>query len=103
MSFKVFIYYCALCGGWAAFLAWTIGHLGGFVGRGARIESDMVKAMLTGGLLGLFVAAAVGTMDALLNAVGSQRIIRVLLCLVIGMVGGFLGGLIGQLFFEAAR
>ena len=23
MSFKLFIYYCALCGGWAAFLAWV--------------------------------------------------------------------------------
>ena len=24
MSFKLFIYYCALCGGWAAFLAWGL-------------------------------------------------------------------------------
>ena len=24
MSFRLFIYYCALCGGWAAFLAWAV-------------------------------------------------------------------------------
>ncbi len=24
MSFKLFIYYCALCGGWAAFLSWGV-------------------------------------------------------------------------------
>ena len=26
MSFRLFIYYCALCGGWAAFFGWMLGH-----------------------------------------------------------------------------
>lgn len=29
MSFKNFIYYCAICGGWAAFLAWGVTEMMG--------------------------------------------------------------------------
>ena len=91
MSFKLFIYYCALLGGWAAFLAWGLvqltirGHL-----------SPIPYACLTGGILGLLVAGAIGAVDAALNAVGSQRIIRVLICLGIGLVGGTVSALIGE-------
>jgi len=94
MSFKVFIYYCALCGGWAAFLVAVIAIVTGLNPRG---HADVIwRVAVIGGLLGVFVAVAVGTMDALLNAVGSQRVIRVLLCLAIGLVGGLLGGFLAE-------
>ena len=73
MSFKTFIYYCALCGGWAGFLAWAVVHLAGLGGRASTLNPTL-RACLTGGVLGLTVAAAVGAMDALLNAVQNDVI-----------------------------
>jgi MFS family permease len=92
MSFKLFIYYCALLGGWAAFMAWGVAQ-----GVGIRdIESPYVRAALVAAVLGLLVAGAIGLVDAILNAVGFQRILRVGLCLGIGLLGGMAGGFIGQ-------
>ncbi len=96
MSFKAFIYYCALSGGWAAFVVWAIVQNLGIAGTSATLN-PFLSVPLTGGILGLFVAAAVGAMDAILNAVGFQRVLRVVLCLAIGMVGGILGGFLGQM------
>jgi hypothetical protein len=92
MSFRLFIYYCAICGGWAAFLTWGI-----LASTGWRGElNHYLWATLTGALLGMILAAAIGAIDALLNAVGSQRFVRVGLCLAIGLVGGTFGGLVGE-------
>ena len=27
MSFRLFIYYCAICGGWAALVGWALGRI----------------------------------------------------------------------------
>jgi hypothetical protein len=92
MSFRLFIYYCSLLGGWAAFLSWALAQ-----GTGIRdIESPYLRAALVAAVLGLLVAGAIGLVDAILNAIGFQRILRILLCLGIGLVGGMLGGFIGQ-------
>jgi hypothetical protein len=96
VSFKLFIYYCALCGGWAAFLAWGLVQ-----GLGVGdIGSAVVRVILIGGILGALVAGAVGMMDALLNAKGSQRFVRTALCTALGGIGGVFGGLIGQVFYQ---
>jgi len=92
MSFKFFVYYCALCGGWAAFLAWSIAQLLDLRGLGAIGSSAAIAAVL-----GFFVAAAVGLVDAILNAIGAQRVVRVLLCAGLGLAGGAVGGLLGGL------
>lgn len=96
MSFKLFIYYCALCGGWAAFLCWGFAQASGIRG----IESEYGRAALIAALLGLLVAGGIGAMDALLNAVGFERVTRVLVCLGVGLVGGLLGGLLGQVLYS---
>jgi Inner membrane component of T3SS, cytoplasmic domain len=92
MSFKLFIYYCALCGGWGAFLAWAALWAAGILG----IDQPFLKTPLIAGCLGLLVAAAVGGVDAVLNAVGSQRFVRVGICMAVGLVGGAVGGLVGE-------
>jgi|SRR5579884_1298184 len=92
MSFRLFIYYCAICGGWAAFLAWGIAQGIGFRG----ISNLYLRAMLIAGILGMLVAAAIGAVDALQNAVGSQRYVRTGICLAIGLFGGMLGGFLGE-------
>jgi hypothetical protein len=92
VSFKLFIYYCALCGGWAAFLTWAIVQGAGI----RRIDWVLLRATLSGGLLGMFVAGAVGLVDALLNAVGTARFGRVGICMGLGLLAGMFGGLVGQ-------
>jgi hypothetical protein len=96
MSFKLFIYYCALLGGWAAFLSWGIAQ-----GTGIRsIGNAYGRTALIAAVLGLLVAGAIGWVDAVLNAVGPQRIVRIFVCLSIGLVGGVFGGLLGQALYS---
>jgi hypothetical protein len=97
MSFKAFIYYCMICGGWAAFLAWVAVWAAGVVRIG---NNDFLKASLIAACLGLLVAAGVGAVDAKLNAVGLQRVLRVVVCMGVGFVGGAIGGLIGEGFHQ---
>jgi hypothetical protein len=99
MSFRVFIYYCALCGGWAAFLVWAIVQLAGV----NRFNNEFVRVGIIGGLLGGLVAAAVGFIDALLNATGFQRVWRILVCGGLGFAGGAIGGLVGQVLATYLR
>ncbi len=96
MSFRLFIYYCAICGGWAAFLTWGILAATGLRGN----VSPYLWATLTGALLGMIVASAIGAVDALLNAVGFQRFLRVGLCLFLGLLGGLFGGLVGEFLHD---
>lgn len=101
MNFKNFIYFCALCGGWAAFLAWCFGEFLGLFNPnkfGGPEDGAIWRATFTASILGLFVASAIGLLDALLNSVGFQRIIRSGVCLGVGMVGGLLGGMVGGYF-----
>jgi hypothetical protein len=98
MSFRLFIYYCALCGAWAAFAGWVLG-------RAASIEDAVLQQGVKGMSLGLFVALGLGLVDALWNA-SMSRILqvgaRVVLAVLGGAVGGFLGGAIGQALYDLA-
>jgi MFS family permease len=93
MSFKLFIYYCALSGGWAALVAWALASV---LGLTRDDVGDYASTTLTAGLLGVLLAAVIGLLDALLNSVGAQRILRVLVALSVGLVGGLLAGLVGE-------
>ncbi len=95
MNFKLFIYYCAVLGGWAALLAWGLCFLVGPADP-EKTPSARVKVMLISSIVGALVAAAVGLVDAFLNAVGSQRLARTGICAGVGLLGGLIGGLLGQ-------
>jgi hypothetical protein len=95
MSFKVFIYYCATCGGWAAFLTWGILQAVGDI-EGTGFGHLLLVAAVRGALLGTFVAAAVGILDALLNSTGQQRFVRAAVCAGLGLLSGIVGATIGQ-------
>jgi hypothetical protein len=99
MSFKLFIYYCALCGGWAAFVAWAVVWLLGLQDwQPASTGAAVGKGALIGGVLGLFVASAISTLDAYANA-GGSRLLRALFSMVVGFLGGLLGGGLGTLLY----
>jgi hypothetical protein len=98
MSFRLFIYFCALCGGGGAFVGWALGRM-------AAPATGTLAQGIKGLFLGLIVALALGLVDAL--AVVSVRragavAYRVLTAVGVGTLGGLLGGLVGQMFYEAA-
>src|SRR5260370_42450713 len=95
MSFKLVIYYCALGGGWAAFLTWGIVQAAGM----RDWENKTAYTAVTGAILGCLIAATIGLFDAILNSVGFQRVLRVITCGGIGLGGGALGGLVGNALF----
>jgi hypothetical protein len=97
MSFQLFIYYCAVAGGWAAFVAALI-----VVGGVNEIENLLLRASLTGALLGAFVAAAVGFVDSILNDKGAARFLRTALCALLGALAGASGGFIGEFLAQKA-
>jgi hypothetical protein len=85
MSFRLFIYYCAVFGGWAAFAGWALGR--GLTGRNADFGGDIVQGLF----LGITIALAMGVTDAAWNLTGrryGQVVAR-------GLLGALLGGLSG--------
>jgi hypothetical protein len=96
MSFRLFIYYCALAGGWAAFLTWALVQVTGVAG----LSSIPLRAAVTAGLLGAGVAAAVAFVDSLVSAAGKRPTPRILVCGALGLGGGAVGGVAGQLLNE---
>ncbi len=93
MSFKLFIYYCALCGAWAAFLGWGLGWA--IKGNEGGLGADVVKGLF----LGLTVAMALGVLDAVWNLTGhryAQVVQRGLFLGALGAVAGLLGAAFGH-------
>lgn len=95
MSFRLFIYYCALCGGGGAFLGWMLG-------RWVHLGNSILTQGFKGLFLGLCVALALALVDALwifsprrILAIG----LRVATAVMVGTMGGLLGGLVGQALY----
>jgi MFS family permease len=93
MSFKLFIYYCALCGAWAAFVGWGLGWV--IKGNEGGLGADTVKGLF----LGMMVALALGVLDAVWNLTGhryAQVLQRGLFLGALGAVAGLLGAAFGH-------
>lgn len=107
MSFKNFIYYCAICGGWAAFLSWGLAEgLGIFTpGRLSASEQQdtLLRTAAISALLGLMIAFTIGLLDAILNASGFQRATRPLISMCVGVIGGLLGGVLGETLYGFSK
>jgi hypothetical protein len=89
MSFQLFIYYCAVCGGWAALAGWAAG-----MALASLAAGELAQDLLLGVFLGLPVAAALDVTDAIWNLPGRHYTEVVQRGLLIGLVGGA-GGLLG--------
>jgi hypothetical protein len=101
MSFKLFIYYCALCGAWAAFVGWASGSF--MADHLPRDTSTLARTLLKGSSLGTAVAIALGFVDALWNRNGHQAapvVARSLLAGVLGCACSLFGVGIGQYLYH---
>lgn len=96
MSFRRFVYFCALCGGWAAFVGWA-------VGRSVPGQNLVSQAGVKGMYLGLFIGLGLGAVDAVWSLSGRRlqmrAVAKVVLALLVGGVGGVMGGVVGQLLY----
>jgi hypothetical protein len=95
MSFRLFIYYSALCGGSCAFLGWILG-------RALSAGQPVVEAGFKGLFLGMLVALGLSLVDALWNRSPGQvgrTGLGILSAVAVGAVGGLLGGMVGQFFY----
>jgi hypothetical protein len=96
MSLRLFVWWCALCGGWAALAGWAAGRL-------ITGDDPLGSAGIKGLCLGLLIALSLGIVDELwtfsLWQTG-QIVPHVLICAAIGAVGGLAGGVVGQLLFD---
>ena len=100
MSFRLFIYYCALCGAGSAFVGWALGRT--LAGGG----NDPLVAAVKGMLLGMAVALALSVVDSLWNLSLRQVVLvsqRVTAAVLVGGVGGFFGGLLSQVLHDASE
>ena len=84
MSFRLFIYYCALCGGWAAFFGWVLG-------RALSPSNVTGRDGIRGMMLGILVALGLSLVDCLWN-MSLRRLglvaMRVGVAILVGGIGG---------------
>jgi FHA domain len=98
MSFRLFVYYCAIFGGWAAFVGWLLGAL-----LVPRSDENLIGQMgIIAMFLGVTIAVGLGLVDALWvvpwGRVG-EILLRVIVAVVIGGLGGLVGGIAGQFLY----
>ncbi len=93
MSFYRFIYYCALVGGWCAFVGWLLPEM--------TIPKSMKNTLLHDVLAAGFVGAGIGAGLMILTGTGKQqRVLRLIVGLVGGMIAGAIGGSLGNMFVD---
>ncbi len=107
MSFRLFIYYCTVCGGLTAYIGWAIGR---FIVTNLHLASSVsekfvsvLEMALEGMALGLLLSFGLAVMDSAWNFSlprAPAAFLRVVFACVVGTIGGFIGGLVGQFLFD---
>src|SRR5215212_10164401 len=100
MSFRRFVWYCAVCGAWSALVGWAVGAL--LAPAGGTFEWNLAHAGVLGLALGVCVAVGLSLLDAVWN-LSLRRPVQVALrvgaALSVGGVGGLIGACAGQLLY----
>ncbi len=93
MSFRLFVYYCAVCGAWAAFVGWGLGRILG----PQSMDNVFLRTVLRGLSLGLLLAFGLGMVDAFFSSRGARAVVlRGLFVAAVGLLAGLLGAAVGQ-------
>lgn len=97
MSFRLFVYYCALVGAWTGIAGWALGKYVSeqFVPNDWLVLQDGVRGLF----LGVFVTLGLGLVDALWN-IGWRRwgqlLARLGVAMSVGALGGFTSGALAR-------
>jgi hypothetical protein len=94
MSFRLFIYYCAVCGAWAALLGWVLTQPLYMLG-----SNPDLRTILRGACVGILVALGLSLVDAIWNGALGQYpklLARVGVAVGIALVGCLIGAGLGQ-------
>jgi hypothetical protein len=100
MSFRLFVYYCAVCGGWAGLIGWGVGWVLEALLHAAGARSTIVDALVMATCVGMSVALSLGAIDGLWNSGGKQLGAVILRALVGGLAGWIAtipGAFLGQM------
>jgi hypothetical protein len=100
MSFRLFIYYCAVCGAWAALLGWVVNR----PVPALLPDKEVAQAIVQGVILGVMVAFGLSLVDALWNGSFGQAgklLARIGVAVAVGFVGCVIGAAVGQLLTNA--
>lgn len=101
MSFRLFVYYCALGGAWCGFVGWLLGRL---LAPSVPVDNadffpPVLRDTIIALLLGFAIALGLSFLDATFNF-SLNRLGKVMLCVaaavVVGMFGGMCGGFVGS-------
>src|SRR4051794_12434405 len=95
MSFRLFVYYCTLSGGGAAFFGWLLG-------RFASGRDPLGAAGVQGLFLGMLVALALSLLDAVMSLSArsaSEARLSILAAVVVGAFGGLSAAMFGQALY----
>ena|ERR1051326_1217426 len=106
MSFRLFVYYCAVCGGWAGLIGWGIGLLLRILLHAVHVDDRMVDALVRATCVGMAVALSLGAIDGLWNSGGKQLGsvgLRAAVGGLAGLVATIPGAFIGQLLVNVTN
>ena len=100
MSFRLFVYYCALGGAWSGFVGWFLGRLLAPSVAPGNVDyfPPVLRASVIGMFLGFAIAFGLSFLDAAFSVTLRQLgkvFVRVFAAMLIGVFGGLFGGFIG--------
>jgi hypothetical protein len=101
MSFRLFIYYCAICGGWAAALGWALSRIVGLI-----VGEGPIRAVLQGLCLGVLIVSGLSLVDVLWNVSPGQTskmTVRMAIAVALGLIGSLAGAALGQALHDATQ
>jgi hypothetical protein len=105
MSFRLFVYYCAVVGAWCGLIGWALG-IAALLLTSPTVDSYpryILRVCLQGTFLGFTIAFGLSFLDAMFNFSlwqFSKVFIRVLFATLLGLFAGLFGSFIGgSLYF----
>lgn len=101
MSFRLFVYYCAVAGGWCGFVGWLLGWMIAPTG-GETFFNSVLRTSIQGMFLGFSIALGLSFLDAVFNLSlrkPGQVLARVFAAVLFGVFAGLFGSFVGGTLF----
>jgi hypothetical protein len=101
MSFRLFVYYCAVAGGWCGFVGWFLGWMIAPPG-GETFFNTVLRTSIQGLFLGFSIALGLSFLDAVFNLSlrkPGQVFGRVFAGVIFGIFAGLFGSFVGGSLF----